>query len=153
MEGDCNVYAHSSLWMRPTRPDRYNVKMVYKVHKTKCILHSYVCINMCKAYMRCKFSRMCFDHKTAPSVYPQQRRMGTINLGLTLTMQGGKSRFSNIFKKIEIIYIFTAIFGISMNTNHLVIKDGIGTLFDPVLTLWGGSHIDHHIYGGELLYL
>ena len=30
MEGDCNVYAHSSLWMRPTRPDRYNAKMVYK---------------------------------------------------------------------------------------------------------------------------
>ena len=29
MEGDCNVYAHSSLWMRPTRPDRYNAKMVY----------------------------------------------------------------------------------------------------------------------------
>ena len=28
MEGDCNVYAHSSLWMRPTRPDRYNAKMV-----------------------------------------------------------------------------------------------------------------------------
>ena len=28
--GDCNVYAHSSLWMRPTRPDRYNAKMVYK---------------------------------------------------------------------------------------------------------------------------
>ena len=30
MEGDCNVYAHSSLWMRPTRPDRYNMRMVYK---------------------------------------------------------------------------------------------------------------------------
>ena len=30
MEGDCNVYAHSSLWMRPTRPDRYNAKMVYR---------------------------------------------------------------------------------------------------------------------------
>ena len=30
MEGDCNVYAHSSLWMHPTRPDRYNAKMVYK---------------------------------------------------------------------------------------------------------------------------
>ena len=29
MEGDCNVYAHSSLWMRPTRPDRYNMRMVY----------------------------------------------------------------------------------------------------------------------------
>ena len=29
MEGDCNVYAHSSLWMCPTRPDRYNAKMVY----------------------------------------------------------------------------------------------------------------------------
>ena len=29
MEGDCNVYAHSSLWMRPTRPDWYNAKMVY----------------------------------------------------------------------------------------------------------------------------
>ena len=32
MEGDCNVYAHSSLWMRPTRPDRYNAKMVYKTY-------------------------------------------------------------------------------------------------------------------------
>ena len=31
MEGDCNVYAHSSLWMRPTRPDRYNAKMVYSM--------------------------------------------------------------------------------------------------------------------------
>ena len=30
MEGDCNVYAHSSLWMRPTQPDRYNAKIVYK---------------------------------------------------------------------------------------------------------------------------
>ena len=29
MEGDCNVYAHSSLCMRPTRPDRYNMRMVY----------------------------------------------------------------------------------------------------------------------------
>ena len=29
MEGDCNVYAHTSLWMRPTWPDRYNAKMVY----------------------------------------------------------------------------------------------------------------------------
>ena len=38
MEGDCNVYAHSSLWMRPTRPDRYNAKMVYK---WKRILYSY----------------------------------------------------------------------------------------------------------------
>ena len=28
--GDCNIYAHSSLWMRPTRPDRYNSKMVYR---------------------------------------------------------------------------------------------------------------------------
>ena len=31
MEGDCNVYARSSLWMRPTRPDRYNAKMVYTI--------------------------------------------------------------------------------------------------------------------------
>ena len=29
MEGYCNVYTHSSLWIRPTRPDRYNAKMVY----------------------------------------------------------------------------------------------------------------------------
>ena len=29
MEGDCNVYTQSSLWMRPTRPDRYNMRMVY----------------------------------------------------------------------------------------------------------------------------
>ena len=34
MEGDCNVYAHSSLWMRPTRPDRYNAKMVYTCYVT-----------------------------------------------------------------------------------------------------------------------
>ena len=32
MEGDCNVYAHSSLWMRPTRPDQYNAKMVYTLY-------------------------------------------------------------------------------------------------------------------------
>ena len=32
-EGDCNVYAHSSLWMRPTRPDWYNAKMVYTLWK------------------------------------------------------------------------------------------------------------------------
>ena len=31
--GDCNVYAHSSLWMRPTLPDRYNAKMVYTLNK------------------------------------------------------------------------------------------------------------------------
>ena len=30
MEGNCNVYAHSSVWMRPTRPDRYNMRMVYR---------------------------------------------------------------------------------------------------------------------------
>ena len=29
MEGDCNVYAHSSLWMRPTGEWSINVKMVY----------------------------------------------------------------------------------------------------------------------------
>ena len=29
MEGDGNVYAHSSLWMRPTRPDRYNMRIDY----------------------------------------------------------------------------------------------------------------------------
>ena len=29
MEGDCNVYAHSLLWMCPTRPDRDNMRMVY----------------------------------------------------------------------------------------------------------------------------
>ena len=28
---DCNVYAHSSLWIHPTRPDRYNAKMVYRL--------------------------------------------------------------------------------------------------------------------------
>ena len=32
MEGDCNVYAHSSLWMYPTRPDRYNAKMIYRAY-------------------------------------------------------------------------------------------------------------------------
>ena len=31
MEGDCYVYAHSSLWMCPTRPERYNAKMVYSL--------------------------------------------------------------------------------------------------------------------------
>ena len=30
MEGDCNVYAHSSLWMRPTGEWSINAKMVYK---------------------------------------------------------------------------------------------------------------------------
>ena len=29
MEGDCNVYAHSSLWMRPTGEWSINAKMVY----------------------------------------------------------------------------------------------------------------------------
>ena len=33
MEGDCNVYAHSSLWLRPTRPDQYNMRMVYTLQK------------------------------------------------------------------------------------------------------------------------
>ena len=46
MEGDCNVYAHSSLWMRPTRPDRYNAKMVYcgynnvKPIQTLCVINA-----------------------------------------------------------------------------------------------------------------
>ena len=44
MEGDCNVYAHSSLWMRPTRPDRYNAKMVY-IHRSEN-MNIYTCI-MC----------------------------------------------------------------------------------------------------------
>ena len=45
MEGDCNVYAHPSLWMRPTRPDRYNMRMVYSYHiyyydcKLTCCTH------------------------------------------------------------------------------------------------------------------
>ena len=30
MEGDCNVYAHSSLWMRPTGEWSINAKMVYR---------------------------------------------------------------------------------------------------------------------------
>ena len=38
MEGDCNVYAHSSLWMRPTRPDRYNMRMVYRSVNFRCLL-------------------------------------------------------------------------------------------------------------------
>ena len=25
-------------------------------------------------------------------------------------------------------------------------KGGIGCLFDPVLTLWGGGHIDHQVW-------
>ena len=29
MEGDCNVYAHTSLWMRPTGEWSINAKMVY----------------------------------------------------------------------------------------------------------------------------
>ena len=29
MEGVCNVYAHSSLWMRPTGEWSINAKMVY----------------------------------------------------------------------------------------------------------------------------
>ena len=35
MEGDCNVYAHSSLWMRPTGEWSINAKMVYIVKKKK----------------------------------------------------------------------------------------------------------------------
>ena len=31
MEGDCNVYAHSSLWMRPTGEWSINAKMVYRI--------------------------------------------------------------------------------------------------------------------------
>ena len=31
MEGDCNVYAHSSLWMRPTGEWSINAKMVYRL--------------------------------------------------------------------------------------------------------------------------
>ena len=42
MEGDCNVYAHSSLWMRPTRPDRYNMRMVYTdFHHRYCLRMSH----------------------------------------------------------------------------------------------------------------
>ena len=33
MEGDCNVYAHSSLWMRPTSEWSINAKMVYTMDK------------------------------------------------------------------------------------------------------------------------
>ena len=36
MEGDCSVYAHSSLWMRPTGESSINAKMVY----TKLALYS-----------------------------------------------------------------------------------------------------------------
>ena len=34
MEGDCNVYAHSSLWMRPTGEWSINAKMVYTAKHT-----------------------------------------------------------------------------------------------------------------------
>ena len=35
MEGDCNVYAHSSLWMRPTGEWSINAKMVYFIFYVK----------------------------------------------------------------------------------------------------------------------
>ena len=35
MEGDCNVHAHSSLWMRPTGERSINAKMVYR-HGLAC---------------------------------------------------------------------------------------------------------------------
>ena len=38
MEGDCNVYAHSSLWMSPTGEWSINAKMVYRP-KGPFILH------------------------------------------------------------------------------------------------------------------
>ena len=33
MEGDCNVYAHSSLWMHPTGEWSINAKMVYIINE------------------------------------------------------------------------------------------------------------------------
>ena len=42
MEGDCNVYAHSSLWMRPTQPDQYNAKMVYD--SMKCLISGLILV-------------------------------------------------------------------------------------------------------------
>ena len=43
MEGDCNVYAHSSLWLRPTGEWSINAKMVYttKIMESVCV---YVCM-------------------------------------------------------------------------------------------------------------
>ena len=46
MEGDCNVYAHSSLWMRPTGEWSINAKMVY----SKKI---YVYVTDWKAWPKC----------------------------------------------------------------------------------------------------
>ena len=45
MEGDCNVYAHSSLWMCPTGEGSINAKMVYNreiLEVLDAILHSKV---------------------------------------------------------------------------------------------------------------
>ena len=41
MEGDCNVYAHSSLWMRPTGEWSINAKMVYWI-RTACWLWRHI---------------------------------------------------------------------------------------------------------------
>ena len=41
MEGDCNVYAHSSLWMRPTGEWSINAKMVYNEGKTQFAVKDY----------------------------------------------------------------------------------------------------------------
>ena len=44
MEGDCNVYAHSSLWMRPTGEWSINAKMVYWAHSTAQINPGVYCV-------------------------------------------------------------------------------------------------------------
>ena len=42
MEGDCNVYAHSSLWMRPTGEWSINAKMVYIIGPIYLVSYIYL---------------------------------------------------------------------------------------------------------------
>ena len=46
MEGDCNVYAHSSLWMRPTGEWSINAKMVKSSHNSQDLIFLHFCLEI-----------------------------------------------------------------------------------------------------------
>ena len=49
---DCNVHAHSSLWMRPTRLDQYNMRMVYCTWASDTLKWPIIAINTYKVTPR-----------------------------------------------------------------------------------------------------
>ena len=89
MEGDCNVYAHSSLWMRPTRPDRYNMRMVYMVYsKQYCDFLSFVHRNLTQIQVKGGRVSPLMTAKKLPKIGKKSGKIGKKeeNIGKVLSL-------------------------------------------------------------------